>query len=355
MGAWATGTNTGIAMAQIAMVKNTGPDLARSSTRCATSGPGSSTSSPRTRRSSSTCATRSTPRGSRGSDYRISGLVGGEGMTEALRDYLEERFVKVRSGYGASDLTIGMAGETDFSVWLRRRLRTDAGLRARCSARTSTGCRWCSSTTRWRPTWRPTPTARSSARSTRRRCSTPRCGTTSATRGGCVASPGGARRPASAARAADARGLARSDRMRLPLLFLFGRKRQHGLVHGGQHLPAGRRVRPVRRQPVRAPARGVLPGARGARRPRDRPVVHLQLREDAALDEAARPSCPRAAATGWWRTWLAVSRDFAQSLEEDPSAGDLRVGVHDSGTGPFAGGDIEDQERLHVRSERSAR
>ena len=27
MGAWATGTNTGIAMAQIAMVKNTGPDL----------------------------------------------------------------------------------------------------------------------------------------------------------------------------------------------------------------------------------------------------------------------------------------------------------------------------------------
>ena len=43
-------------------------------------------------------------------------------MTEALRDYLEQRFAKVRSGYGASDLTIGMAGETDFTVWLRRRL-----------------------------------------------------------------------------------------------------------------------------------------------------------------------------------------------------------------------------------------
>jgi phenylacetate-CoA ligase len=27
VGAWATGTNTGIAMAQVAMVKNTGPDL----------------------------------------------------------------------------------------------------------------------------------------------------------------------------------------------------------------------------------------------------------------------------------------------------------------------------------------
>jgi phenylacetate-CoA ligase len=35
----------------------------------------------------------------------------------------------------------------------------------------------------------------------------------------------------------------------------------------------------------------------------------------------------------------AVSRDFAESLEEDPSAGDLRVAVHAFGTGPFAGGD----------------
>ncbi len=52
MGAWATGTNTGIAMAKVAMVKNTGPDIwRRSSTRCGTSGPGSSTSSPPTRRS----------------------------------------------------------------------------------------------------------------------------------------------------------------------------------------------------------------------------------------------------------------------------------------------------------------
>ena len=51
-------------------------------------------------------------------------------MTEALRDYLEQRFVKVRSGYGASDLTIGMAGETDLTVWVRRRLRTDPALRA---------------------------------------------------------------------------------------------------------------------------------------------------------------------------------------------------------------------------------
>ena len=46
-------------------------------------------------------------------------LTGGEGMTEALRDYLEARFAKVRSGYGASDLTIGIGAETTFTVELR--------------------------------------------------------------------------------------------------------------------------------------------------------------------------------------------------------------------------------------------
>ena len=33
------------------------------------------------------------------------------------------------SGYGASDLTIGMAGECDLSVWLRRALLTNDRLR----------------------------------------------------------------------------------------------------------------------------------------------------------------------------------------------------------------------------------
>jgi phenylacetate-CoA ligase len=32
-----------------------------------------------------------------------------------------------------------------------------------------------------------------------------------------------------------------------------------------------------------------------------------------------------------------ASRDFAESLSEDPSARELRVVVHDHGAGPFAG------------------
>ena len=50
-------------------------------------------------------------------------------MTEALRDYLEECFEQVRSGYGASDLTIGIAAETNFTVWLRKQLAADRELR----------------------------------------------------------------------------------------------------------------------------------------------------------------------------------------------------------------------------------
>jgi phenylacetate-CoA ligase len=33
-----------------------------------------------------------------------------------------------------------------------------------------------------------------------------------------------------------------------------------------------------------------------------------------------------------------ASRDFAASVREDPTAADIRVLLHDHGTGPFAGG-----------------
>src|SRR5258708_12832690 len=47
-------------------------------------------------------------------------MVGGEGMSECLRAYLLSRFEKVLSGYGASDLEIGVAAESDLSIRIRR-------------------------------------------------------------------------------------------------------------------------------------------------------------------------------------------------------------------------------------------
>ncbi|MGH3390542.1 MAG: phenylacetate--CoA ligase family protein, partial [Actinomadura sp.] len=129
MGAWATGTTTGAAMARIAMVKNTGPDLDKIVDTLTHFGPGYDyivTAYPPFLKH---LRDRLDALGFPWPEYRMRGMVGGESMTEALRDYLEERFEEVRSGYGASDLTIGMGAETGFTVWLRKRLATDPELR----------------------------------------------------------------------------------------------------------------------------------------------------------------------------------------------------------------------------------
>jgi phenylacetate-CoA ligase len=56
-------------------------------------------------------------------EYRIHALVGGEGMTEELRDVLLARFASVYSGYGATDIESGMAGESPVSIAVRRLAR----------------------------------------------------------------------------------------------------------------------------------------------------------------------------------------------------------------------------------------
>ena len=129
MGAWATGTNMGIALSKVAMVKSTGPDLAKIVDTIELFGDEYDyliTAYPPFLKHVVDCLDE------RGFDWdrtRVYGAVGGEGMTEAMRDYLERRLVKVRSGYGASDVQIGIAGETDLSVWVRKLLVERADVR----------------------------------------------------------------------------------------------------------------------------------------------------------------------------------------------------------------------------------
>ncbi|MGH2358349.1 MAG: phenylacetate--CoA ligase family protein [Candidatus Limnocylindria bacterium] len=52
--------------------------------------------------------------------YEMHALLGGEGNSEALRDYLLRRFRSVFSGYGATDIEIGLAAETPVCIGLRR-------------------------------------------------------------------------------------------------------------------------------------------------------------------------------------------------------------------------------------------
>ncbi len=169
MGAWATGTNTGLAMSKIAMVKNTGPEIDKIVDTLRHFGPRFvyliSAYPPFLKH----LRDRLDADGFAWDRYDLHGFVGGEALTEGLRDYLEERFTRVYSGYGASDLTIGMAGESDLSVWLRRTLaaHTERCARDVLGPDEQRASRWSSSTTRSRPTSRPRTTASCSSRSTR--------------------------------------------------------------------------------------------------------------------------------------------------------------------------------------------
>lgn len=57
--------------------------------------------------------------------YNVSMLYGGEGMSESMRRYLLDRGIgRVYGSYGASDLELNMAAETDFTIALRRLLES---------------------------------------------------------------------------------------------------------------------------------------------------------------------------------------------------------------------------------------
>src|SRR5918992_577189 len=97
MGAWATGINMGVALERNGVVKNTGPDLDKILLTL--------------------------------EDFSLMALVGGEGMSEGMRDYISPVFSPVYSGFGATDLEIGIAGETPLSVGIRRVARAHEEVR----------------------------------------------------------------------------------------------------------------------------------------------------------------------------------------------------------------------------------
>jgi phenylacetate-CoA ligase len=129
MGAWATGVNMGIAMQQNGVVKNTGPDIGKILHTLEFFGAGYDyiiTGYPPFLKQLYDFARESNFPWDK---YQLSALVGGEGMSEGLRDYLLPGFKKVFSGYGATDLEIGIGGETPLTVAIRRLARQDPAVR----------------------------------------------------------------------------------------------------------------------------------------------------------------------------------------------------------------------------------
>lgn len=129
MGAWATGVNMGIALQRNSMVKNTGPDLNKIFGTLEYFGPEYRYLvcgyPPFLKHLIDAAHQRRFPL----ENYRLMALLGGEGNSEGLRDYLARYFQVVYSGYGATDIEIGIAGETPISLAIRREALRNAQLR----------------------------------------------------------------------------------------------------------------------------------------------------------------------------------------------------------------------------------
>lgn len=129
MGAWATGINMGIALQKNGNVKNTGPDIGKILHTLEFFGPKYeyliTGYPPFLKQLYDYARENNFP----WENYSINALVGGEGMSEGLRDYLLPGFKKVCSGYGATDLEIGIAGETPLTIALRRLARENDAVR----------------------------------------------------------------------------------------------------------------------------------------------------------------------------------------------------------------------------------
>jgi phenylacetate-CoA ligase len=127
LGAWATGMNVAISLTDTTILKSTGPNLDKIVSTMQEFGPGfryvvmgyppflkTLADDPRIDWSA----------------FTIDGAFGGEGVSESLRDYLQQKFRRVMGSYGASDLEVNMALESELTINLRRAILADDKLRA---------------------------------------------------------------------------------------------------------------------------------------------------------------------------------------------------------------------------------
>lgn len=126
MGAWATGLNTTICLLGIGRIKSIGPDIRKvidtlnelgSEYEYVISG-----YPPFLKQIADSDEID-------WSKYKISAIYGGEGISESMRKSLLKRYTSVIGSYGASDLEINIAHESDFTIALRKALIEDPALR----------------------------------------------------------------------------------------------------------------------------------------------------------------------------------------------------------------------------------
>ncbi|HEY4183496.1 MAG TPA: CoF synthetase [Polyangia bacterium] len=125
LGPWATGMNVSMSLVDRAVLKSIGPDAKKVLATLELLGPRYRyviTGYPPFLKALVETATLDWSR------YDICAVVGGEGMSEPLRAALNRCFRKTISSFGASDLEINLAVESDFSIALRQALAANPAL-----------------------------------------------------------------------------------------------------------------------------------------------------------------------------------------------------------------------------------
>lgn len=129
LGPWATGINITLALSSAVRMKSLGPDLAKIENTLLHFGPDNHYAImgyPPFLKSLVDNAKVDWKR------YKVTMIFGGEGMGESMRRYLQSKGIgKILGSYGASDLDINMAAETDLTVALRRLLESRPALAKR--------------------------------------------------------------------------------------------------------------------------------------------------------------------------------------------------------------------------------
>lgn len=125
LGAWATGMNVSAALTEVAIIKSTGPDIDKIIHTLQEFG---------TKYSYVVLGYPPFLKNLADDDridlsqYDISVGFGGEGMSENMRRYLLKSFSSVTGSYGASDLEINIAVETEFTIMLRNAIEQNEAL-----------------------------------------------------------------------------------------------------------------------------------------------------------------------------------------------------------------------------------
>jgi phenylacetate-CoA ligase len=128
LGPWATGMNVSMSLVDVTILKSVGPDVAKIESTLNLFGPGYRyviAGYPPFLKTLIDSADVDWPA------FDLIAIYGGEGISEAMRDYLGSAFRRVYGSYGASDLEINIAAESDFTIALRRLLAGRPDLRER--------------------------------------------------------------------------------------------------------------------------------------------------------------------------------------------------------------------------------